>query len=216
MVLEVIQNRQSVRDFKKEAPSDKQIEAVLEAARLAPSWVNVQPWHFIAVKDKTKRDMLAKLSHNQPHVSKAPVLIVCCGNLDAWEYDNYKSTLESRPGITDERIGQLLATPALNPRLIDQNTVVMRTVEEVTYATAYMTLEAHNQGLGACVIGGIGNELTRSVPAIYRVVKEELQLPKNFYIVSLLALGIPSVDKEVEKARKSKNEIISYDTYSSL
>lgn len=216
MVLDIIKSRQSVREFKKEAPDDKQIEAVLEAARLAPSWVNVQPWHFIVVKDKTKRDMLAKLSHNQPHVSKAPVLVVCCGNLDAWEYDNYKATLETKPGITEERIGYLLSNPALNPRLIDQNTVIMRTVEEVTYATAYMTLEAHNQGLGACVIGGIGNELTRSVPAIYRVVKEELALPKNFYIVSLLALGIPADDSKPDKIRKSKKEVISYDVYSSL
>lgn len=215
MVLDVIAKRQSVRDFKKDMPKDEQIGAVLEAARLAPSWVNVQPWHFIVVKDKNTRNLLSKLAHNQPHAEKAPVLIVCCGNLDAWEYDNYKANLESRSGITEEKISQILTNPVLNPRLIDQNTVITRTIEEVAYATAYMTLEAHNQGLGACVIGGIGNELTRSVPAISRVVKEELKLPNNFYIVSLLALGYPAEDKEVEKIRKPKEAVISYETYSS-
>lgn len=215
MVLEIIKERQSVRKYKSKVPSDEQINSVLEAARLAPSWINVQPWHFIAVKNKSTRSLLAKLSNGQPHVDQAPVIIVCCGNLEDWEYDNYKANLESKPGITPERVAQLLLNPALNPRLIDKNTVIMRTVEEVTFATAYMTLEAHKQGLGACVIGGIGNELTKSVPAIYRVVKEELQLPKNMYIISLLALGFAEDDINNEKCRKEKNKVISFETYSS-
>jgi len=94
MVLDAIKNRQSIRSFKDEMPSESQIEAVLEAAHLAPSWVNVQPWHFIVVKNKATKALLTKLSHGQPHVAKAPVIVVCCGNLEAWEYPNFKKVLE--------------------------------------------------------------------------------------------------------------------------
>ncbi len=215
MVLDTIKNRQSIRSFKKEMPSNEQIEAILEAAHLAPSWVNIQPWHFIVVKNKTTKSLLAKLSHGQAHVEKAPVIIVCCGDVNAWEYENFKKILESRPGMTEERKNQVLSSSAINPRLLDDNTVFMRTVEQVTYATAYMTLEAHNQGLGACVIGAIGNELTKSIPAAYQVVREELKLPKNIFVQSMLLLGIHEDEIELNKLRKCKNEVISYESFGS-
>lgn len=215
MVLDVIQNRQSIRSFKAQIPSEEKIEAVLDAANLAPSWVNVQPWHFIVVKNKTTKSLLTKLSHNQPHVEKAPVIIVCCGDLRAWEFESFQKVLKTRPGITEERINQILSTPSINPRMLDDNTVFIRTVEQVTYATAYMTLEAHNQGLGACVIGNIGNELTKSIPAAYQVVREELKLPKGVFILSLLALGVPEDDITLQKSRKDITSIVSFEHYSS-
>jgi nitroreductase len=213
MVLDVIKNRQSVRTFKDEMPSDEQINAVLEAAQLSPSWVNVQPWHFIVVKNNKTKSLLAKLSHNQAHVEKAPVVIVCCGDLGAWDNERFQKVLQSRPGVTQERINQILSSSAINPRLLDDNVVFMRTVEQLTYATAYMTLEAHNQELGACVIGAIGNELTKSIPEAYQVVREELNLPQNMFILSFLVLGIPEKDSKFQKARKDKKDIISYEKY---
>lgn len=214
MVLDLIRNRQSIRNFKNQSPSDEQIEAVLDAANLAPSWVNVQPWHFIVVKNKATKSLLAKLSHGQPHVEKAPVIIVCCGDMNTWEYDKMKKVLKSRPGITQERINQILSSSAINPRLLDDSTVLLRTVEQVTYATAYMTIEAQNQGLGACVVGAIGNEITKTLPAPYQVVREELGLPENVFILSLLLLGIPQEDTAAEKSRKDKTEVISFERYS--
>lgn len=211
MTLDIIKNRQSVRSFKEEMPSESQIEAVLEAAQLAPSWVNVQPWHFIVIKNENTKALLAKLSHGQQHVEKAPVVVVCCGDLNAWEYPNFKKILESRPGMTEERKNKILTSSAINPRMIDDNTVFIRTIEQVTFATAYMTIEAHNQGLGACVIGAIGNEITKSIPSTYEVVREELKLPENTFILSLLLLGIPEDGIVLNKSRKDKSEIISYE-----
>jgi hypothetical protein len=48
-VFEAIGKRRSIRKFKDESLSEKQIEQLLEAARLAPSGCNVQPWRFIIV-----------------------------------------------------------------------------------------------------------------------------------------------------------------------
>jgi nitroreductase len=52
---------------------------VLEAARLAPSACNVQPWRLVVVQDPATRAQLAKLAAEQQFVGAAPVVLVCCG-----------------------------------------------------------------------------------------------------------------------------------------
>mgnify|MGYP001046543612 FL=1 len=50
-VLEAIRTRRSVRSFKAEKISDQDVVKILEAARLAPSAGNRQPWTFIYIRD---------------------------------------------------------------------------------------------------------------------------------------------------------------------
>jgi nitroreductase len=52
---------------------------VLEAARLAPSGKNFQPWKFIIVKDKALKEKLAQASAGQFFMAEAPIIIVGCG-----------------------------------------------------------------------------------------------------------------------------------------
>ena len=44
--------RQCVRQYSDKKISNEEIEEILEAGRLAPSWMNVQPWKFIVVEDE--------------------------------------------------------------------------------------------------------------------------------------------------------------------
>lgn len=214
MPLDLIKNRYCLRDFSSELPSDEKIENILEAARLAPSWVNVQPWHFIVIKNQETKDLLSQLANGQPHVAAAPVVIACCGDVASWEQENYKKIVESRPGISEEKVNRLLSIPALNPELLGEKAIEIRTVEELTYAVAYMTLEAQEQGVGACIVGGFGNELTQANPEIYQQVKAKLNLPPNIYLITLLLLGYPSDSNQMlPKARKNKDEVVSYERY---
>ncbi len=78
-VLEVIQKRQSVRKYKKDPIPEKAFMRVLEAARLAPSGKNFQPWKFIIVKDKALKEKLAQASAGQFFMAEAPIIIIGCG-----------------------------------------------------------------------------------------------------------------------------------------
>jgi nitroreductase len=78
-VLDVIQKRRSVRKYKKDPIPEKALRRVLEAARLAPSGKNIQPWKFIIVKDKVLKEKLAQASAGQFFMAEAPVIIVGCG-----------------------------------------------------------------------------------------------------------------------------------------
>ncbi len=51
--LQLVQARQSDRSYDKERPVEpEKLERVLEAARLAPSACNAQPWRFVVITDK--------------------------------------------------------------------------------------------------------------------------------------------------------------------
>ena len=82
-IFNVFKNRKSVRSYKEDPVSDDVLVKVLEAARLAPSAGNVQPWHFIVVKDKEKRQAIAKGCRYGKFLSESPVVIVACGNKEA-------------------------------------------------------------------------------------------------------------------------------------
>lgn len=74
-LMKVIEKRRSVRAYKNQEISEEKLGKILEAARLAPSASNRQPWKFIVVKDPEKRRELAKASRGQSFVGEAPVVI---------------------------------------------------------------------------------------------------------------------------------------------
>ena len=79
MFLELVRRRSSCRSYKQEPVPRTMVERVLEAARLAPSACNRQPWRFAVVteegrrKELVRRGVLAGLSSGW--VAGAPVII---------------------------------------------------------------------------------------------------------------------------------------------
>jgi len=74
--MDVVGRRRSIRRYKPDPVPDPVLEQVLEAARLAPSAGNRQPWHFIVVKDPETRQRLGIASW----AAEAPVVIVGCAD----------------------------------------------------------------------------------------------------------------------------------------
>ena len=74
-----IMTRTSIRKYTNEPVSKVDIETMLRAGMAAPTAVNKQPWHFVAVTDKAK---LAELAGRRGMIKQAGVAIVVCGNLD--------------------------------------------------------------------------------------------------------------------------------------
>jgi nitroreductase len=72
---EVLEKRQSIRDFSDKPVPQESLDRILEAARIAQSGGNRQQWKFIVVKDAAKRQQLMQAANNQPHVGHAPVII---------------------------------------------------------------------------------------------------------------------------------------------
>mgnify|MGYP001059967499 CR=1 FL=1 len=78
VVLKAIQDRRSVFRFKSDAVSNDEIDAIIEAARWAPSFTNSQPWDIIVIKDQETRRRLRELAATITGVGieEAPVTFV--------------------------------------------------------------------------------------------------------------------------------------------
>lgn len=77
-----------------------------------------------------------------------------------------------------------------------------RYIVDLSIATAYMILEAYEQGLGTCWLGSYDENK----------VKEVLGIPEGVRIVAITPLGYPN-ESPAPRPRKQLNEIISYDKY---
>lgn len=76
-VIEAILQRRSIRKFDNEKDiSDKLVDILLEAGRLAPSGLNNQPWRFAIVRRQDLKDQMAQLTHYHGIIRSAPVLII--------------------------------------------------------------------------------------------------------------------------------------------
>lgn len=81
-VFQAITIRRSIRNYKPTPVPSEKLQKILEAARLAPSAINKQPWHFIVVTDTEKRKFLSTGLFAK-FLKQTPVVIVACGDKKA-------------------------------------------------------------------------------------------------------------------------------------
>ncbi len=96
-LLHLMRSRRTIRSFRPDDIPDKDVDKVLEAATLAPSGGNSQPWEFILVRDQGTKHQVTDLwvahmarqkqldegSFHFPsslYLKDAPVLVFVCGD----------------------------------------------------------------------------------------------------------------------------------------
>jgi len=77
-VSQAIRSRYSCRTYEDKPLEKDKLDAVLEAARQAPSAKNLQDWRFVAVTDKDTRKKLAAAANNQTFLENAGAIVVAC------------------------------------------------------------------------------------------------------------------------------------------
>lgn len=87
--LELAKKRYSCRDYKNQPMEEEKLLKVLEAAHVAPSACNLQPWHFIVIREKENLEKIFS-TYKRDWIKTAPVVIIVCGNHDvSWKrFDN--------------------------------------------------------------------------------------------------------------------------------
>lgn len=82
--LELVRMRYSVRQYSAREVEKEKLEYVLECARLAPSAVNKQPWHFYVVQGGEKKTALNGC-YAREWFAQAPLcIVVCADSRQAW------------------------------------------------------------------------------------------------------------------------------------
>jgi len=183
--MEVIRKRRSIRKFKPDPVPGELIGEILEAARLAPSGTNLQPWRFIIIKSHEKRREL--LGHTVNFVTTAPVVIACCVDLNTYK--------QHKP----QRIRELTKAGAFSG--VDLNfedgdkywkqreALVAHEVREYVsincaVAIQQLVLRATDLGLGTCWVMMFDQSAVKSI----------LDLGDDIEVLALIPLGYPEQD----------------------
>ena len=205
-VWEAIKMRRSIRRFAPKEIPDKIIEQMLEAARLAPSAINRQPWRFLVVKDKQLRKELRHICLEQRFIEEAPVVFVCFGDLERY-------SLEARRKIGSElvqAIGAELSGLFADPTYQDyfESQPVPPREELLTPMTAdtfiaieHIVLMATALGLGCCWVGGFTDAIESEINRLFH-------LPDTLVPVAVLPIGYPAQQVPPPRPRLSLNEIL--------
>lgn len=183
-LLALMQTRRSIRRYLDRPVPRSAVDAMLEAARWAPSAHNRQPWRFAVIGDRTWREQLAaamaerfradlladglerssverQVMRSQERIASAPVVIVFF--LSMAEMDRY-------------------------PDPIRQEAERLMAVQSVALAAQNLLLQAHAQGLGACWM---------CAPLFCPdVVRAALDLPEDWIAQGLITAGYPAEQRE--------------------
>jgi nitroreductase len=193
-VKEAIEQRRSIRKFKSDPVPEEYVTALLEAARLAPSGCNAQPWRFRIVKDKETKVQLAKAAYEQSFISEAPVILVCCADIKGY-LDGTVSGIQDlgKVGAIEDRIVNILQKRAdhmtAQMKIMSREQLGSRIAFNVAIAVEHIVLRALDFGLGSCWIRLIDEQMVRDI----------FGWNDNIFVVALLPVGYP---KEIPAPRK--------------
>ncbi len=73
---DVVKNRRSYRVFKTDMPEKEKIERIIDVARLAPTWANMQGIHYVICQDSEKVKQIWEAVGQKKKFSEAPMFIV--------------------------------------------------------------------------------------------------------------------------------------------
>ena len=135
-VKEAISKRRSIRKYQRKGVSLDLIRELIDAARLAPSGSNAQPGRYYIVKDnETKEKLRESQIFEQDFVYQAPVLIVCCSDIQSYR--------QGIKGWSEEN--------------------EHRALRDISIASAFLVLRATELGLATCYVGWMKKDKIKDV-----------------------------------------------------
>jgi nitroreductase len=146
-VFEAIRGRRSIRTYTKEEVSEESVKKLIDAARLAPSAGNIQPWEFVIVKDAERKRKLSVAALDQRFIEDVPIVIVICANEErsSWRYG--------------------------------QRGRALYCLQDTAAAAQNILLAAHALGLGTCWIGAFREKGVRKALNMPTSVKPVAIIP---------------------------------------
>ena len=202
-LFEAIYTQRAVRRFKPDPVPDEAIHAILEAATMAPSARNLQPWRFLVIRDRdTKR------------------------RIGEWYQDGLDAVYQ-----TDESRLKLGLPPP--PKRMDETTYRMGDHMEDMPVLIFACIDHGNArpGKGSILRGsniypavqnlllaarglGLGTVITTIYRRHEEAIKEFLGIPENVETVALIPVGYPAEGQQFGGSkRKPVEEISSYERW---
>ncbi|MFX0180633.1 MAG: nitroreductase family protein [Candidatus Hodarchaeota archaeon] len=196
--LELIKNRRTIRVYKSTQLSQEEIDTIIYGAMRAPTAGNMMMYSIIQVTQQEKKEKLAITCDNQPHIAKAPLILIFLADMQRW-WDYFQ--LNMVPTLCTER-GIDFETP--------QESDLLLACCDALIAAQNAVITAESLGIGSCYIGDIMENI--------EIHREMFDLPKWVFPITMVCFGYPKGDKEKIplKERFPKKFIHFIDNYKRL
>lgn len=190
-LIEAIKTRRAARAFRSDPIPDDVLQAIFRLGLQSPSGYNLQPWRFIVVKEQQNKDKLRACAFDQPQVSQAPVVLICCGDrrVNQTEYIEEIIQLGIAAGGVNDKYAEYMrgAIPQLFEYKPSFESLEAWTNRHTMLAVAYLTLAAKAYGVDSCPMEGF----------VTAQVKEAFDIPEEVDVCCLLPLGY--ADEPIKK-----------------
>lgn len=158
--IQVLTKHESVRGFTEQPLPNGALQAILTAARSAPTSSNLQAYSIIAVRDADRKNRLAALSGNQRFIREAPAFLIFCADIFRLKY-------------VTERQGYQFQADSLEMFLLAS--------VDTALALQNSLIAAESLGLATVPVGSIRNNPAEAA--------QELNLPNGVFALAGLAIG---------------------------
>lgn len=168
-VLELIQQRRSVRAYAPTSLTDEEKEAILQAAMRAPTAGAMMLYSIIDVQDPALKQRLAETCDNQPFIATAPFILLFVADYQRW-VDLYAAA------GCEER-ANLLGIPNRRPAEGDLVLALM----DALIAAQTAVLAAQSLDIGSCYIGDVLEN--------WEIHQQMFDLPQYTFPAALICFG---------------------------
>lgn len=186
---DTVRNRRSVREFQPTPVPDEDLRKILDAARLAPTSGNQQPWKFLVLRDPSVITALREACVER--------------SLRLREARGLPTGGEIRESVGESFRGYFSAPVYVVVLTDNESRYPTYNHWDGPLAAGYLMLAARALGYGTVFI-------TDSVPA--DVTKEVLNIPDRYTRVCVTPIGVPTTWPEAPE-KKGLDEFIVYDGF---
>lgn len=235
-VIQAVRNRRSMKLFEPEGlllDRETLEDLIFESCR-APSEYNLQPWRFLVVRDRERKQALYDAANKQDKIRNASALIVVCGDTRGWERADKaaeeliesgycdglpsvpadgraltrgSSDQASVPGNDEKMDARALAERIRNTYVRDERARFALAVRNAALVAQNIMLLATERGIASCPISGFNEQSLR----------RSFEIPDRYIPVMIVALGMPSLDagRPPAKPRRPLYEVVFHEDMAS-
>lgn len=196
-VLEVIEQRISLRAYSDIPISSEEEEAILHAAMRAPTAGNQMLYSMIIIRDQERKQLLSELCDHQPFIAKAPLMIIFAADHHKWFRYYQKNNVKQ---FCEGKAFQFEAP---------QESDLLLAIQDTMIAAQNSVIAAESMNIGSCYIGDIMENGER--------IKELLNLPQYTMPIGMVVYGhYPQGFPKLSKRRFDKQFVVFEDEYQQL
>jgi FMN reductase (NADPH) len=174
--INLINNRRTIRAYNSKSLSKEEENLIIQAAMRAPTAGNLMLYSILKISDQTLKDKLAITCDNQPHIAKAPLVLIFLADMQRWW--NYFDMCNTQQKCEVMHIKYEMP----------QESDLLLACCDALIAAQNAVIAAEALSIGSCYIGDIMEN--------YEIHREILKLPQWVFPITLICFGHPKGKKE--------------------